>query len=207
MGDNDKIGDKEILQVLLTEYGSLRGELVRVFERELKLFTVIISVLGVIYGITFAYAEARDLILFMPLIILSLGLRFQYENYGIFEIGKYLQKLEEQIKEKMSYEEWTGWQNHWDSNQDKIKILVYDVGSKWLLFIAIPMIVSVLYSWVELFDIMDISKLPQDLHFFHWSSLFIYGFLIVSTFGYFILYKKLYKEEIYKEILNKISGN
>lgn len=194
-------------EVMLTEFKDLRERMKNHFDRQLKLFSIIISALGVIYGIIFAYAAARDLILLIPAIILPLGLRFQSESYGIEIIGEYLETLEAKMKEVISCNRWEGYQTYWNKNHSELKMLTYDVGSKWLLFIAVPMSVSILYSYVVLFNIANMSKLPSELNFIHWISILFYGFLIVSTFGYFILYKKIYKEEIYKEILNKILGN
>jgi len=82
------------LKVLLTEHKELRNHINENKNHQIKMFTIVISALGIIYGIIFAYDKAHDLILIIPLIFLTLGLRFQYEKYGIWIIGNYLMQIE-----------------------------------------------------------------------------------------------------------------
>ena len=169
------------------------------FDHQIKLFTIIVSALGIIYGIIFAYEQAHDLFLLIPVIIFPLGLRAQHATYAIDEIGKYLEQLEIQIRgtmSKTSHKNWEGWQNYWVTHKKETKILLYDVLPKWLLFIAISMSVSVIYSnliitkYIPLEGTMLTSYLSDDFHLFLSG---IYILVMGSTLIYFIFYKKIYK--------------
>lgn len=193
------MGEKKLhesIEVMLTEYKTIRKHITESIDHQLKIYSIIVTALGVIYGIIFAYNEARDLILLIPLIILPLGLRFQFEDYAVDEYGKYLLKLEEKIQKKdtLLADGWEGWQHHWLKNKNEWLVLLYSVGSKWLLFILIPMGVSILYSSVVLFKNIDISNIPSNMHYLHWISMIIYISFILATCIYFIIYKKIYKE-------------
>jgi len=150
---------RNLLDVLIMEYTSLRGELADVFDREIQLFTIIVGALGVIYGIIFSEGF-YDLILFIPFLILPLTLKYGYGTYSVEKIGKYLkEKIGEQIHEIISQEqlineclEWKGWQYYWkeeiDKKERKRYIKNYDVMSKYLLFVLIPSGIAFLYSLI-----------------------------------------------------------
>ena len=94
----------DILEVMVTEYKVLRGEMYKKFDHQIRIFAIVFSVLGVIYGIAFAYENI--LILFIPIIIFPLGLRFQYSVRGVVILSDYLKKLENQIKKKNENQKW-----------------------------------------------------------------------------------------------------
>lgn len=148
------------LSVFLTEYNNLRSELVTKFDHQIKIFSIIVAALGASYGLIFRY-HVYDLILLIPVLFFVLGLRFQYENYGVEKIGEYLIKLENQMRLVTRNSNWAGWQHYWKYKLDENtgnrcgyeflekykKIFFFDVLAKWALFIAIPMVIATFYSF------------------------------------------------------------
>jgi len=142
------------LDVLLTEYRVLRDGLTKNFDHEIQIFTIVISILGIIYGIIFAY-KVYDLLLFIPIIILPLALKFKYKwDGGVKKFSEYLSQIEEQIKKIIENQnkEWTGFQHFWHNKEwknERNKIIKkYDLSSKCLIFVFIPVGVSFLYSLI-----------------------------------------------------------
>ena len=165
MADNE-MADKK-LKVLLTEYKELRNHINENKNHQIQLFTIIISALGVIYGIIFANATAHDLILILPLIILVLGLRFQYESHGVDIIGGYLKQIEDQIRTEIPYPEWNGYQNYYVKHKNNWKGWIYDDLSKYLLFVFIPMSISIYYSKLIINnEITNVNGLPICIYQF-----------------------------------------
>lgn len=200
------------LDVMLTEYKTLRTHMDENFNHQIQMFTIIVSALGVIYGIAFAYIQARDLILLIPFITFILGLRSQYSNYAIDIMGKYLEELEGKIKNNLPEDkrDWIGgWQNNWISKKEELKVLTFDVLPKWLLFIALPMSISIYYSYLV------ISKFNQNgneiIHTnfnpnIHLLLALLFSSVVVDTGIYFIIYNKLIKEKIIKKFIKNLKG-
>ena len=142
----------------MMEYTALRAELVSIFNRETQLFTLIVTALGVVYGIIFA-SGFFDLILFIPILIYPLALKYRYGTFSVKMIGDYLEKrTEEQIKiiindPRLTNElKWKGWQHYWNDpnepicNEVKKNKTEYDLKPKYILFVFIPLILAALYS-------------------------------------------------------------
>ena len=223
---DNPINNKGLLDVMIMEYKSLRGELISIFDREIQLFTIIVSALGVIYGIIFS-GGFYDLILFIPLIIFPLALKYKFGTYGVMRMGKYLLKLENGIKNLINNNEknntvgkinWIGWQHYWEwegNKENKIKyyekegnVILYDVSSKWLLFIIIPTGLAFLYSMIIInpsnFTIItsNITKKISILNnLFHSIIAFIYMTIIIAS-GIYLEYK-IFKKIVKPEINNK----
>lgn len=199
------------LDVMLKENEILRQHMDDNFDHQIQMFTIIVSALGVIYGIAFAYIQARDLILLIPFITSILGLRSQYSNYVIGILGSYLEELEEKIKNALPADkrDWIGWQNNWKSKKDESKILAFDVLSKWLLFITLPMGISIYFSYLVISNFIKSGR--AIIHTYlqpneHLALALLFGSIIADTGIYFIIYKKLIKEKIIKKFIEKIKG-
>jgi len=143
-----------------------------------------------------------DLILLVPIIFFPLALRFQYENYGIEKTGEYLIEVEKQIKMIVRNPSWEGWQNHWENlgTEKDWSILIYDIFSKWLLFILIPVGIAIFYSFVVIFRGIKsgvspiLNELISDtalITCFHKILLIVYIFSFIFTLIHFMIRKYL----------------
>jgi hypothetical protein len=213
---HEPINGSDILDVLIMEYNALRDELVKIFDREVQIFSIVISALGVIYGIIFA-EKIYDLILFIPILISPLALKFKYGTYAVGRLGKYLFNIDNNIRAIIKSDEekynikWIGWQHYWEWEditenkkvffQKEGNVTIYDVSSKWLLFIIIPVFIAFLYSRIIMnpnnFPFITSITTEKISHFdnlFHIIIAFIYMSIIVFS-GLYLNYK------IYKNIV------
>jgi hypothetical protein len=119
-------------------------------EHRIALFTVIVTALGVLYSIAFTKDGLSDIFLIIPFIMLALGMQYKYFQNSVRRASKYLQEThpDDFIHLSGKYEE------------DAWKTLVFDVISKWLLFIGIPMATGISYSAIYL---LNINKTPQPI--------------------------------------------
>jgi len=147
--DHSSVSDKTI-NTLLTEYETLRDELKQNFNIQIRLFGMIVTALGVAYGLIIEF-EVYPLILLVPFILLPLGLRIQHSNYGVKIIGEYLEKwLEPQIKDEINGQ-WKGYQTFWKNRHEEKIVKIYDGRAKLLLFGIVPFGIAALYSAFAVF--------------------------------------------------------
>jgi hypothetical protein len=143
----------DVLEVMVTEYKVLREELYKIYDHQIRIFAIIVSALGLIYGIVIANENARNLILLIPIIFFPLGLRFQYTARGAVILSEYLKRLESQIEKKKEKSDWKGWvgfQNYYMSEKhSKLIDYIYDASARWLMFIVMPMGIAVWYSFTN----------------------------------------------------------
>jgi len=177
------------IEVMLTEYKSLRDEIKRNFDLQIKLYGIFVSGLGVVYGLIFKFGVS-DLVLLIPFIFLPLGLRVQHSNYGVKIIGEYLKdKLEPQIKIFMKEKkvEWEGWQTFWEKRNLQKVIDSYDTLAKALLFIVIPMGIAILYllSIILKLICINITVIPS---IFHIPLIIVY----VGIISFVLVYVKIF---------------
>jgi len=177
----------DVLEVMITEYKILRDEMYKNFDHQIRIFAIVVSALGVIYGIIFANKDAYDLFLFIPLISIPLFLRFEFSVKGVIIYGKYLEILENQIKKinnKKDWKCWTGYQNYYEKEHSYLIDKIYDFSARWLMFIFMPMVIAIWYSFTK----------NTDYSWLGWLYLFS---IIISPFIIWII-DELAKEEIKK---------
>jgi hypothetical protein len=166
-----------------------------------QLFTLIVTVFGVLYGIALTGRIASDFILLIPFIIIIIGMRLKFYDYQVKIAGDYLDE-----KDKNSPEEYLkGYSKYSKDHSSQLMITLFDVLPKWLLFIFIPMTIAIIYSWVIVFKIKPMinsvnSIVPIYLHQFFIVVFFI---TIIISWLYYILYKKILKEHLIRELLRK----
>ena len=182
------------LEVFLTEYKVLKKHLNLIQDRQTKLYTIIILALIIIYGIVFINPIGLDLILIIPFLTLAIGLIFQNEKYSIWVIGKYLEKIEKKIGEiigsKIHNEEdlkdnndekskrymigknieWSGFQTYYRTLKEftyegKSKGILYDILPNLLIFIIIPMSISIFYCYLIITNVLkNANNLPIEIY-------------------------------------------
>ena len=135
----------DVLEVMVTEYKVLRNELYKIYDNQIRTLAVVVSALGIVYGIIFTdYYNLSKLFLIIPLIIFPFGLRFQYASRGAVILSNYLEHLEAQIKRKKHHLEWQGWigfQNYYMVNEHSKTIdRIYDALPKFLIFILLQLL-------------------------------------------------------------------
>lgn len=218
--------NNQFLDVLLTEYKTLREELKTKFINQLTIFGMIVSALGVSYSIIFQFNYAKDIVILIPIITISLGLRAQHYNYGVTLLNEYVKTLETRInyilydgknkKELKSYDKWVGWQHYWEyrnkdiNKNNKIDIVkINDALPKFLIYFFIPFVVAAIDIYCYgiqneclkyILSIFGITTKIEILIIF----IIIYAVLF---FGY-ISYTKINKtnsEKMIEEIFNSIS--
>jgi len=195
------------------DYEKVREFMIKKKDNQVKYAIIIVSVLSIAFGLILKTdIVARELILILPLLIISFGLRFQYLNEGIEIQSKYLSNLEEDIVEKFKAVEngkhistkWTGFQHFWDEKHRRWKVLIYDIGSKWLLFVGVPMTIAIIYCFLRIIEILGggLSSLVSILSLCFYITI-VLGCLavIIITFifyvvGYYRENQKRIKEEI-----------
>ena len=202
---NERMVDE--IDFMKMDYELLRKTMDNRFENQVKYFTIIITIFSIIYGVIFQTKLALDMVLILPLLILPFGLRFQYLNEGIEIISNYLSELEWSIKIKNEsqnnkYKYWSGYQNFWNKEHRRWKILVYDMGSKWLLFIFVPMIIAVVYCFLRLNG--AIPGVLNSGRFFYAIVASLYLGCIVFTFWFYLYaYLNKHRDDIKKELCKK----
>ena len=148
---NDTDEKTNFLNILLKEYEMSRMEINSHFDREIRIFIIVISALGIIYGIIFSQG-IYDLIYFIPVLIYPLHCRYRYSVYANSVINDYLIKIEDQIKELTKNKDWTGWNHFWnDKNKEQERlefIKTYTISPRCFLFILIPAGISSSYSLI-----------------------------------------------------------
>jgi len=85
------------LEVMLTEYKVLRNIMENRFNEQLKLFSIVVSALGVAVGLI-VNSGKYDMLILIPFIFIPIGLKAQHANYGVTLIGEYLGHLEGKIR-------------------------------------------------------------------------------------------------------------
>lgn len=132
------------LEIYLAEHTSLRDELKRNFDIQIKIYGILVPALGIAYGLIFK-TGVYDLILILPFIFLPLGFRFQHSNYGVKLLGEYLEYIDDEIRKITGDDNWIGWQTYWNKRHYKWISFFWDGLAKWLLFIAIPFGIALIY--------------------------------------------------------------
>jgi len=191
---NETYEKTNYLNVLLKEYEMSRMEINNHFDREIQIFMITISALGIIYGIIFSQG-IYDLVYFIPVLIYPLYCRYRHSVYSNSVINAYLIKIEDQIKKLIQNKEWTGWNHFWkDENKKKGRegfIKRYTVLSRCLIFILIPGGISSLYAltlcisyFFNYNSIFRFTKLPYP--FVHLILFIFYTYIILKTlFSYY----------------------
>ena len=138
--------EDNVLKVLLTEYSTLREELKSKFINQLTIFGIIVSALTLSYSLVFEYWQARDVLLIIPIITISLGLRAQHSNYGVMLMGEYLEVIEEKLLEYFKKDDdnvWIGWQHYWRIRSIDKVVTINDAIPKYLIYFFIPVGIAV----------------------------------------------------------------
>lgn len=138
-----------------------------------ELYTLIVTALGVLYGVAFANPASNDLVLLIPFIIIILGMKFQFWNFSIGIANVYL--FEKEIKNQKSF------QRYIDVFGDKKITFIFDIIPKFLLFIAIPMSVAIIYLITRPSTILDrlINKLVPTLNFSFTLPILKWNFILI----------------------------
>ena len=84
------------LRALLTEYDSLKRELIQKFRHQLQMYYIIIMAIGSLFGYILT-KKAYDVFLIIPLVGAAFGFRYIWEQYIINRIGDYLRTLESDL--------------------------------------------------------------------------------------------------------------
>lgn len=170
-------------------------------KNRIQLFTLIVAAFGVLYGIAFTVNVASDIFLLIPFIIIILGMRLKFYDDSVMKVANF--KEEQDDKNKVP----SPLRDYMKEHSSKIKILVFDVIPKWMLFIAIPMTIAIIYSCGIFFGITSINNVFKPTNIFpdYLYILFISFFLLIISFtGYFFIYKKQIKNKhLSKELCDK----
>ena len=177
--------NNDSLNVLLTEYQTLRSELNKVSDREIQIFTIIISALGISYGIIFSQ-NIYDLVIFVPILIYPLYRRFRYGRYAITLFNRYLIIIEDQIKKLTKNKDWIGWEHFWEDKKEEKErqkfIKTYTISSRLFLFILIPVGISLLFSLFicisYIFNYNSIINFTRLHPLIHFILIIIYAYIL-----------------------------
>ena len=91
---NISVQDK--LSVVLKEYEAIRDEIVRLGDRQLQLFYIMVSILSIAYGYIMTQ-RVLDTLYIVPLVISPFIHRYIWEQRNVEIMGKY---IKEEIEEK-----------------------------------------------------------------------------------------------------------
>ena len=209
--------EDNILKVLLTEYTALREELKSKFINQLTIFGIIVSALGVSYSIIFQYNYAKDIVILIPIITISLGLKAQHSNYGVKLLGEYIKALENRIftylysdlkKEDFKLNQmWVGWQHYWNKRQDQSIVNINDALPKHLIYFIIPFGIALIDIYCYgiqnecLRNILNIIGINTNVEF-------LIMYFIIFMFA-FVLYRIFTRENYVnaEDVINDILNN
>ena len=186
MNKETNIGDweKEVIKTFLQNAPNIR----------IQLFTIIVTAYGILYGIVFSGQIASDIVLLIPFIIITLGMQLKFFDYSISITGNY---AAENIPGK--YTEYAL------KHSNPFAILLFDVIPKWLLFIYIPMLIGIIYSFMIIYNLTPkiTTIVPSYLHWSFWDFIIIFSIIIIATGIYYIVFKQIIKNRILQKLCNK----
>ena len=182
MGEDNTIDSR--LKVYLTEHNSLRDELKKNFDIQIKIYGILVPALGITYGLIFE-TGVYDLLLIIPFIFLPLGFRFQHSNYGVKLLGEYLENIDGEIRRITGDNNWIGWQTYWNKRHHQGISFFWDALAKWLLFIAVPFGIALIYLYRAYLPIFSGSMQITSYFNYDFEHL-LGGIYLFAIFGSFL---------------------
>ena len=80
---------KLVLLATLSEYMTLKNEVLRKFQDQIEIYALLLAAMGGITGYVLT-SKSQDMLLILPLISNSLAFRYFWEQSNIIDIGNYL---------------------------------------------------------------------------------------------------------------------
>jgi len=216
--------NEQKLKVLLEDYRISREQIGKKTDYEIQFYIIIITALGIIYGITFQSQYLHlDLVYLIPVLMVPLALKIAHTNNVSDRLRNHIILLEEQIKEIIG-KKWMSFGYRFDVLQyegfHKIK-WKYDIASKAILIGLIPTFISgvrsidILYNSIkDITSILSIESLsntpsygntglPIVIHIIFFGAswffffLFIYRFVIWSEYPFIRYSLKRYYDKLF----------
>lgn len=165
------------LRALLTEYDSLKRELLQKFRHQLQMYYIIIVAVGALLGYVLT-EKVYDVFLIIPLVGTAFGSRYIWDQYIITRIGDHLRTLESDLipsvighregrAELASSQLWIGWEHYF---MERFPNARFYKGTIELLFVFLPTFPAVVYSMViilQAFTRLNLqisSNVPVSIH-------------------------------------------
>ncbi|MCK5176937.1 MAG: hypothetical protein KAQ92_04385 [Candidatus Aenigmarchaeota archaeon] len=146
------------LQIILTEYNTLRDEMHRKFDFHTTLLAAYGTVTIGFYTFLLNNKDYMDLILILPMLSLFFLFRFLWDQHIIHDISKYIEKnieLEKipkilSEKEKLKGKKYIlglGWQNHYNKKSKSLSpYLPYWRFSTFIIFVIFSILPQISYN-------------------------------------------------------------
>jgi|Deesub1362A_J573_1020465.scaffolds.fasta_scaffold02806_7 hypothetical protein len=185
------------LDAVLTEYQTLRDEILRKFHLHLQVYSIYTSALLIFYGLIVIH-KIYDLIMVIPIFALAFLFRILWEQNLIRRISQYiLTEIEEkkipmligtinddlQQGQDSNYANlWIGWQHFYREDAPSPKYYKYSMLMLFLLFSTVPAVIYNIYSIVSpLLKMPVVTILPIEI--------LVFLLILNFTVGCYMAYK------------------
>jgi len=174
---------------LKEEEDAIRRFLERSQTQRIQLFTLVVTAFGALYGLAFSGKIMPDFLLFVPFVILILGLQIKFFDYSVSIVVKYVERTPSKFAQFA--------QEH----KSKLMVIFFDVIPKWLLFIGLPMMLAMIYSYLYLNKIWLVTSFVPILG--HQLLMWFFLLTMVFTFVYYVYVRQIRHNQVWKELTNK----
>jgi hypothetical protein len=145
---NIALMDEKEFQFKIEIYKSLREEALAKMERQYKVIGLGVGGIGVLLGIAFQF-KVYPLFLIIPLSIIASMVIFDSERGAMFNIGKYMRRIERELICETNVQGWENWLIEKAKGDNKLKRRTYMHFDYAALSILLVLLVGCIIGIIE----------------------------------------------------------